>query len=289
MATAEMMSVKERRDASADLQRLQKQRTWYLKSRNMVMNRLKATVAGDPIVGYHNGMSEAERKKCFAEAGKLLRPIAEEEIDCPNLNILVRTTLLAIDGFDEQKKSQEKLMLAIVKHLPVFDWVEHADQRGFGPLFLGIVIGETGDLANYANPAKVWRRLGCAPFTSDGKTLMGATWKSGREGKLHASEWEEFGYSPRRRSISFLIGEGIVKLNQEGPYKTRYLEAKEKAIESHPEWIVCSKCKGSGKTGKGASCANCRGTGTVMMRCHRHGMLLATKLLLKNLWIEWNQ
>jgi len=111
---------------------------------------------------------------------------------------------------------------------------------------------------------------------------MGATWRghsNGKRGeKLHASDWEEFGYSPRRRSIAFLIGEGIVIQNWigtngdveletddrcTGPYRTRYDETKARIQELHPDY---SK-----------------------MRCHRHGMLLATKLLLKNLWIEWNQ
>ena len=40
---------------------------------------------------------------------------------------------------------------------------------------------------------------------------MGATWKS--KGGLSAAEWEEFGYSPRRRSVAFVFGENLVKLN----------------------------------------------------------------------------
>jgi hypothetical protein len=151
-------------------------------------------------------------------------------------------------------------------------------------LFLAIVVGECGDLANYANPAKLWRRMGCSPWVFNGKTLMGATWKSGKEGKLPASEWELFGYSPRRRSISYLIGEGILRQNgsQEarkayeiggvsyparlarlcGPYRARYDYAKNACAENHPDYKP--------------------------LRCHLHGMLLGTKLLIKNLWIEWN-
>ena len=107
---------------------------------------------------------------------------------------------------------------------------------------------------------------------------MGATWRSGKHGKLPASEWETFGYSPRRRSIAFLIGEGIVKQNtvgdggsgerpvvtdigRAGPYRQRYDAAKVTFAAGHPDY---SK-----------------------LRVHRHAMLVATKLLLKNLWIEW--
>ncbi len=261
---------------AAELQRLQRRRTWFLKTRNMLANRLQATVAG--TLGYHSGMKEAERTKVFGEAGKLIKQIVAGEVESDIAGLVVPTAA-AIEGFNGNKTALEKEMTRQAKQLPVAAWVERPEQRGFGILFLAIVIGETGDLCNYANPAKVWRRLGCAPHTFDGKTLMGATWKSGRQGKLPAAEWESFGYSPRRRSIAFLIGEGIVKQNFlrngageqvveteadcVGPYRLRYDEAKALCHERHPDYSD--------------------------LRCHRHAMLLATKRLLLNLWIEWNK
>ena len=87
------------------------------------------------------------------------------------------------------------------------------------------------------------------------------------------------GYSPRRRSIAYLIGEGLVKQNfvsggqgdgrlesesgSAGPYRSRYDQKKAEFAEKHPDYKP--------------------------LRCHLHGMLLATKLLLKNLWIEWRR
>jgi len=194
------------------LQALQRQRAWYIKSRNMMGNRLQATVAG--MQGYNSGLKEAERKKLFLEAGKHIKKVGRGEAE---QNPLILTGLIAIKAFEDEKKSTEKEMLKLVKQLPVASWVEKPEQRGFGLLFLAIVVGETGDLSNYSNPGKLWRRLGCAPFTKGGETLMGATWRgrgNGKRGeKLHASDWEAFGYSPRRRSIAFLIGENIVKQN----------------------------------------------------------------------------
>lgn len=245
---------------SARLQALQRHRTWYLKSRNMVANRLQATVAG--TIGYDNAASEKERQKKFAEADKLIAEIKAGNV-ASEIHGLVMTTVAAIDGFDEMKRACEKEMVKLAKQLPIAAWVERKDQRGFGLLFLAIVIGETGDLANYANPAKVWRRLGCAPYTKDGVTQMGATWRIGKgKVKMTAEDWESFGYSPRRRSIAYLIGEGLVKQNQDGPYRSRYDEAKTMCAKKHADYS------------KG--------------RCHHHGMLLATKFLLKNLWVEWN-
>jgi len=259
---------------SADLQSLQRERSIILKSRNMQANRLQAVVAG--TLGYHSGMPKKERMKKFKEAADVISAVANDEAS-HKLRLVIKTTLIGIDAFEEIKKSIEKSMVSRAKKLPVAEWVHRPEQRGFGLLFLAIVIGETGDLSGYANPAKVWRRLGCAPHSFDGKTLMGATWRSKKEGKLPSSEWKQFGYSPRRRSIAFLIGEGIVKQNTvsdnsessceietsfAGPYRSRYDSAKAAAQVNHPDWKP--------------------------LRCHRHAMLLATKMLLKHLWIEWN-
>jgi hypothetical protein len=256
---------------AAELQNLQRQRAVVLKSRNMTVNRLQAIVAG--TLGYYAGMPAKERPKKFVEAAQLIQAIEAGRADHPYASIVL-VTMVGVNAFNASKDTLEKEMKKQAKLLPVAPWVEADDQRGFGVLFLAIVIGETGDLANYANPAKVWRRLSCAPYTFDGQTRMGATWKGGKEGKLPASEWEQFGYSPRRRSIAYLIGEGLVRQNclkdkdtEEvvwmGPYRARYDQAKAAFKANHPEYSD--------------------------LRCHRHGMLLATKLLLKNLWVQWNR
>ena len=288
-----------------ELQCLQRQRAWHMKSRIMIANRLQATVAG--TLGYHSGMKEAERGQKMAEADKLIKQIAAGQNRSHQLSGLVLTTLRAINGFENMKKDLEKKMVKFAKQLPVAAWVEEPEQRGFGLLMLAIVVGEAGDLSNYANPGKLWRRFGLAPYSKDGENLMGATWRSrgnGRRGtKLHAEDWEAFGYSPRRRSIAYLIGEGLMKQNGRngagdfpnetdaefvGPYRQRYDVKKQEAAEKHPDWIKCQKCDGSGES-SGKKCSNCKGTGEVWMHCHRHGMLLATKLLLKELLLEWHR
>lgn len=264
---------------AAELQALQRQRSVVLKSRNMQANRLQAVVAG--TLGYSAAMPEKERRKKFAEAAALIKAVAESGDDS-GFNSVIRTTLIGIDAFNALKDTFEREMVRLARRLPVAAWVQAPQRRGFGLLFLAIVVGEAGDLSDYANPAKLWRRMGCAPWSFGGKTLMAATWRSGKEGKLPASEWESYGYSPRRRSIAYLIGEGIVKQNTvlggsadayaetdsgsaaavPGPYRLRYDEAKARARELHPEYSD--------------------------LRCHRHAMLLATKRLLRDLWVEWH-
>jgi hypothetical protein len=217
-----------------------------------------------------------------------------------------------LQAFEDIEAAKKREMLVLARKLPVAAWVQEEAQNGFGLPSLATLIGETGDLANYAGPAKLWRRMGCAPWTwekhkGQWKTRMGSTWRKYSQleslpkeerAKLPKDEWHAYGYSPRRRSVSFLIGDNLMKGNflgldrgletEEidedpeawdagdatdaddtaivripGPYRARYDEAKLLAAQNHPDW---SKD-----------------------HCHKHGILLAAKLLLKNLWVAWRQ
>lgn len=259
---------------------LQRRRSVVLKSRNMQANRLQAVIAG--TLGYSSGMEEADRKKLFVEASAVIKEVQSGENNTHPMTDVIRATMIGIDSFEKVKDDLEEQMETAAATLPTATWAKERDQRGFGVLFLAIVLGETGDLSNYANPAKVWRRLGCAPWSFKGETLMGSTWRSraggkGRAGakgtKLPSEEWEAFGYSPRRRSIAYLIGKNLMMQNflkdkdtkemtWVGPYRQRYEEAKARFKETHPD--------------------------ATPLHCDRHGLLLAAKLLLKKLWCVWN-
>ena len=293
--------------ACAEIQAMQRRRVQLLQSRIMLGNRLRATVAR--YLGYHAGLAEADRERTYVEAEAVIARVAATSPDAPcdePCAQLIRASLLGVDAFDVEKANVERPMVKLARTLPAHKWVKHPDQNGFGELSLAIVVGECGDLRNYANPAKVWRRMGCAPWSFDGQTLMGATWKGGREGKLPAAEWESFGYAPRRRSIAYLIGEGIVKQNfvrqpgdgeaavdtdtagaAPGPYRRRYDAVKAACEATRPDWTAC-ECGGSGLGPKGKKCPGCSGRGKKMLRCHRHAMLLATKMLLRDLWNAWH-
>jgi hypothetical protein len=60
-----------------------------------------------------------------------------------------------------------------------------------------VVIGETGDLSNYAGVRKVWKRLGLAVY--EGRAY--STWR--RKGGLTAEEWTAAGYKPTRLAEIF--------------------------------------------------------------------------------------
>jgi hypothetical protein len=234
-----------------------------MKSRNMQATRLQAVVAG--TLGYSSGLEDKQRTKLFAEAAALIKSVNDGGAD-HDLKGIILVTMQGIEAFQGVMSSVEKEQVKMARQLPVAKWVEDPKQRGFGMLSLATIVGECGDLSNYSGPAKVWRRMGLFAYTKDGETLMGSTWKSragGKRGtKLSSEEWEDFGYSPRRRSIAFLIGENIVKSGQGTYYRERYETKKAELKQLHPNYSD--------------------------MRCHRHGMLVATKTLLKHLWMDWN-
>lgn len=243
-----------------EIQTLQRRRVEVLRTRIIIDNRLAATVASE--LGYHAGMEEADPKARRAEAEALIKAIADggENLNGHSaiaavVSPLVNATMLSRDAFQQQLSGYEREMLRLVKTLPVYPWAKSV--RGFGPLNLAVLIGETGDLSNYANPAKVWKRLGLAPF----KGKMPSTWKS--KGGLSSEEWTEVGYSPRRRSCMYVLSECLVKLNQGGAYRTKYDTAKAAKIAlADDKWPK--------------------------LRCHRHGMLLAVKELVLDLWLQWH-
>jgi hypothetical protein len=254
-----------------ELQENQKLRNWYTKTRIMNENRLRAAVTAH--TGYHDvradKITEKRRKEMFEEADEIIEKVVAGEMDFP-IKEMILITNTCIKAFSVKEKDYKKQMLALVKRLSVADWVEEKEQKGFGLDSLAKVVGECGDLANYSCPGKVCKRMGLVPFTSNGVTHMGSSWKNRyyRDHELESAEWEEFGYSPRRRSVSFIIGENLIKQNGDGPYRTHYNSVKQAAIIKHPDWLNEKGLPGT--------------------HIHRHSMLLATKLLFKNMWMEWN-
>ena len=87
-------------------------------------------------------------------------------------------------------------MAKLAKQLPAYEWVKGV--RGFGDLSFARIIAETGDLSGYANPGKVWKRLGLAVF--DGRA---------QRRTRDAEKAVEQGYSPRRRSTSWVSFHGV--------------------------------------------------------------------------------
>lgn len=229
-------------------------REQFIKTRIMFANRRRALVAWD--LGYKSLDDEEERAKRLAEADKRIASILKGELPDEPITKFVLEMEPAIAAADAQADMLGKAMAKLAKQLAAVDWVER--QKGFGLMNFARIIGETGDLSLYANPAKVWKRLGLAPF----KGQAPSTWK--RKGGLSAEEWTALGYSPRRRGITYVVSECLLKGNgKEGRYRQRYDNAKATFAAKHPD--------------------------EKPIHCHKHAMLLMVKMLVRDLWVVWNK
>jgi hypothetical protein len=153
--------------------------------------------------------------------------------------------MAAKDMLHKERLRPEKRLQKLAKDLPVWEWVESV--HGFGAMGLGQIVGEAGDLSNYANPAKLWKRMGLAVF--DGKSQR----------KVCGAAAIEQGYSPQRRSMMFVIGDSLIK--KQNPYRELYLARKVCEQEKLPE-------------------------GT-KMHWHRRAQRYMEKRLLRDLWRAW--
>lgn len=146
---------------------------------------------------------------------------------------------------DAKRAAAGKAMERAAKTLPIYPWVEAI--RGAGALGLATIIAECGDLSNYATPAKLWKRLGYAPY--DGHA--GSTWKrqTWRPRTLTAEEWTENPFSGERYALMAQIVLWLVNAQwigakksetgegkPNGPYGEVYARRRAHTQTSHPDW-----------------------------------------------------
>lgn len=183
------------------------------------------------IAGQNPPKSETETDKAYLErmrkeGDKIYRSMmngAQHE-QAEQALIVSESFLAARRMFHDSRSQVEKQMRsvteAILEYKPeVKQWL--ADSRGVGIDSVAAILAETGDLSNYANPARVWKRMGLAVI-------------GGRaQRKAKGVEAMDQGFSPSRRSIMWNVGECLVKQGEE--YRRRYLERKEYEAAKVPE------------------------------------------------------
>ena len=129
-------------------------------------------------------------------------------------------------------------------------------------------------MSNYPNPAKVWKRLGFAPFDGHaGSTWKRATW---RPRALTAEEWIANPFSGERYALMAQIAQwlwvkqwiGKAKTGTgvgapSGPYGEIYAERRAKTAVAHPDWSDG--------------------------HAHSDALRIMMKYFLRSLWCEWKR
>jgi len=219
--------------------------------------------AGEEYVKATRKMArDTERRKnlvVMPEMAESLRQYAH--IVVPQIEMRGRT--------DELEAAATRAMTNLAKQLPVAAWIDSI--HGVGPKGLAIIIGEAGDLGNYANPGKLWKRMGVAVI--DGKRQGGLTKTAAK------ADWEVHGYNRVRRSRLYTIGDAMLK-HVKCPYRQIYLDRKAyESARAEADGLIVAPAVKIPK----AKQAEYRSLGHIDNRARRY----VEKRLLKDLWRAW--
>lgn len=184
---------------------------------------------------------------------------AEVELNAPLLDPLRE----AQEPLAARLKAVDRTVENLAKRLPVYPWVEST--RGIGALGLGLIVGEAGDLSNYANPAKLWKRFGLAVMPdgrAQGRVSGRACSALSPIAGMPRTDPELQGFSPSRRAILHTIGAAMVKLKG-CEYREIYLKRKAYEVAETPT--------------------------LTKMHAHRRAMRYMEKRFLRDLWEAWQK
>lgn len=175
---------------------------FLLKSRIRIERSVEAFIAFN-VLHYEppkeKGGKTKAGKDAFAAAKEYIAAALAD--DSHEMHAMLLANELAKELFETQRKAREKEMIRLVKLLPIYPWAKAIN--GIGEFGLAQIIGECGDLANYATVSKLWKRLGLAVIEGH---------RQGSPGKGASSEtWIEHGYKAARRSIVWNIGQSLFK------------------------------------------------------------------------------
>jgi len=199
-----------------DIRAWHRKRCYYLKQHLRARNGLSAEVRRG--LGWSRELSKSERKKMGRQASALIDKLGKDS----DWEDMIAMTLVAIKPLEDVEHKCKKRVAKLAAQLPV--WKSFGESiRGFGANSLGVIIGEAGDLSNYANPCKLWKRMGLG--------LVDGIRQGGLPKNASKEEWIKHGYNPCRRSRMWNIGDALIKGNREGKYRTLYLSQKDKYLQ----------------------------------------------------------
>jgi hypothetical protein len=263
-------------DAIVDaLQAIARQRRFAIKVQQKLDRALESYVRIN-YTDWSPDLPEKERDKENAKVTKLIKAAAADDGD-PDLIELVKITALSRSAWDQKRDNATKAMEKLAAKLPVAAWVKGV--HGIGILGLALILaetGKTGSLSNYSNPAKLWKRLGFAPY--DG--YAGSTWKrdSWRPRALTKEEWTDNPFSGARYATMQQLATHLVDHQWIGAKKTEDGEGRPKPGAVYGEFYAARR-------------ARTLVTHADWSDGHRRSDALRVtfKEFLKDLWVEWHR
>lgn len=189
--------------------------------------------------------------------------------------ILAPFTDVVLPALEETEEALAHKIERLMRHHPIAPWVQQPS--GVGLFRVGLLLGLTGPLDQFPNPAKLWKYVGM--HVTDGHAAR-------RERGVRFTKTDaEAGvvgtaYSPDGRALAFNIGAGIVRMGH-GPYRAVYDVKKAEYLLR--ERTGPSKCPfGQTHKDRGGALMKC-GLAHLEQAARRY----ATKRYLRDLWVAW--
>jgi len=262
------MKPKKEKEAIKMLVVAQRKRSNIIRAANMSRSNCVHFIANS--LGYNSYQDQKERQAKFKEAKLILKdagnglPKKYNKI-MKDFGDFILSRKNDLEELDKYKTLVEQQMETYAKRLPVCEW--WITEKGRSYTGLALIVGEAGDLSNYANPAKLWKRFGVA--------VLDGIRQGGLSKNATAEQWIEHGYNKKRRSVLWTIGDSLLKTNgKTGKYKRIYDERKKFEMKRLKKvWVADGKKAKSFKPG----------------HAHRRAQRYMEKRLLVDLWNEWNK
>lgn len=204
-------------------------RAWHRKRCFAMQQRMRSDLAlGSYLrsaLGWSRQLPKAEAERINKTALALIalgekvakgKATGIEESGFPEFSAEIMASIQSRAPWDEIEKAATKEMERLAKSLPVWaSWAENV--RGFGARSLAVIVGEAGDLFDYPKKGHLWKRMGLA--------VMDGVRQGGLRKGADKEDWIAHGYSAKRRSRMFVIGDALVKVGDH--YRKVYLARKE--------------------------------------------------------------
>ena len=213
------------------------------------------------VLGWSLALPEAEREAIRKQAAEMIsigeaitkgKPV-ETNIAFETYRRPILLSIMARAPFDEFETEETKAMEKLAMTLPAWAWAEGV--RGLSARGLAVIVGEAGDIGNYATVSKLWKRCGLA--------VMDGVRQGGLPKNASKETWIAHGYNRQRRSRLWVIGDVLMKTNGDGPYRAVYDLRREYTAVTHPDWTK--------------------------MHSHLDAQRVMTKRLLRDLWRAWRE
>jgi hypothetical protein len=213
-------------------------------------------------LGWQKDLPEKERNAIAKEAAAIAK-----DAEGTRFEAMVNAQTEGRACFDTVEASALKAMTKLAEGLPAWKWGRNI--RGFGAKSLAVIVAEAGDLSNYDDKSKLWKRMGLA--------VMGDVRQGGLKKGSGADAWIEHGYNPKRRSQIWNIGDAMIK--------AQVRKVKDDADEDSGERMALGEYGQAYLDRKAYELA--RDPEMKPIIAHRRAQRYMEKRLLKHLWQAW--